>query len=106
MSTANKQKTAQEGISLQINSNLQPIYADQVFQLTIENNVAKLLLGHKTNQNNAVHTATLAIPMSGLLNLSDTLNKIFEDTNFQNNYVEDLEKHIVEIKNRFNQTEN
>ncbi|EHU1490360.1 hypothetical protein NQ661_13260 [Acinetobacter baumannii] len=104
MSTANKHKTAQEGISLQLNSNLQPLYADQVFQIAIENNVAKLLLGHKINQNSAVHTITLTLPMSGLLTLSDTLNKIFEDTNFQNNYVEDLEKHIVEVKNRFDQS--
>ncbi|MDC4331859.1 hypothetical protein NQ649_12795 [Acinetobacter baumannii] len=102
MSSTNRHETVTDVINTQFNPSLQPIYADQVFQIAIENNIVKLMLGHKVNQNTAVHSATVALPMSGLLSLIDTLNNIFDNPDFRNNYIQDVEKLTQDLKQRFN----
>ncbi len=40
--------------------------------------------------------------MSGLLSLIDTLNNIFDNPDFRNNYIQDVEKLTQDLKQRFN----
>lgn len=84
----------------QLNLGVQPIYADQVIQVAMENNAVKVLLGHRLN-NIVVHTATIVLPTTAFLTLTDTLENIFDNKELQQKIIEDTEKSQKALKERF-----
>lgn len=79
-----------EQLDLNINPQIQPIYADQIVHIGIESGVAKLMLATRFEKT-MFHNATIALPLPSLL----TLNELINSEDFKKNI---LEPHLPKNK--------
>lgn len=68
----NKEQVKQE-LKIHINTDVSPIYADDIVQFNFEKGVAKILLAQRF-QDSLTHTNTVAIPLETVLGLRELLN--------------------------------
>jgi len=84
-----------------LNPNIQPIYADQILQVALEPNGAKLVLGYRVN-NQVVNNAVVFLPMNVLFSLQDTLKDFFDNKEMQKIILNSAENSVKTLEERFN----